>query len=111
MAWNSIPFGHRRGRSRHAEWKLSQIRDRKSRCPQTRCRGFRTWTMSRRSPSGTPGVFTSAQDPAPHLDALQRAGCARTFTDQATGAVTGRPELTRLLERLLVGDTLVIGKA
>jgi len=44
------------------------------------------------------------------LDALQRAGCARTFTDQASGAVASRPELTRLLEQLLPGDTMVVWK-
>lgn len=55
-------------------------------------------------------VSTSEQDPAFQLDALQRAGCARTFTDQASGIVTGRQELTRLLEQLLPGDTLVVWK-
>ena len=55
-------------------------------------------------------VSTVDQDPALQLDALLKAGCARTFTDQASGAVTMRPELNRLLEVLLPGDTLVVWK-
>lgn len=55
-------------------------------------------------------VSTVDQDPALQLDALAKAGCARTFADQASGAVTSRPELNRLLEVLLPGDTLVVWK-
>ena len=53
-------------------------------------------------------VSTVEQDPALQLDALARAGCARVWTDTASGVVTDRPQLTDLLATLLPGDTLVV---
>ena len=53
-------------------------------------------------------VSTSDQDPALQTDALAGAGCARTFTDQASGTLAERPELTRALDHLRAGDTLVV---
>lgn len=53
-------------------------------------------------------VSTAEQDPALQHDALRAAGCARIFTDTASGAADDRPELARLLERLLPGDTVVV---
>lgn len=49
-----------------------------------------------------------SQDPALQLDALKKAGCAKVFTDKASGAIQHRPELDRLLEHLRPGDTLVV---
>jgi DNA invertase Pin-like site-specific DNA recombinase len=55
-------------------------------------------------------VSTIEQEPALQLDALAAAGCARVFTDQASGAVAERPEIARALDHLRVGDTLVVWK-
>ena len=53
-------------------------------------------------------VSTLEQDPALQHDALRAAGVERIFTDQASGALTERPQLTALLEQLRPGDTLVV---
>ncbi len=53
-------------------------------------------------------VSTADQDVALQHDALRRAGCAQAWTDVGSGALVERPELARLLERLLPGDTLVV---
>lgn len=44
------------------------------------------------------------------LDALQNAGCEKIYQEKASGAKTDRPELTRLLEHVREGDTLLIWK-
>ena len=41
-------------------------------------------------------------------DALSAAGCERIFDDRASGARTERPGLTRALEQIRDGDTLVV---
>jgi DNA invertase Pin-like site-specific DNA recombinase len=43
-------------------------------------------------------------------DALQQAGCERIYTDTASSTQTDRPGLTRTLEFLRAGDTLVVWK-
>jgi DNA invertase Pin-like site-specific DNA recombinase len=53
-------------------------------------------------------VSTVEQDPALQLDALKTAGCARIFTDKSTGKLDRRPQLDKLLEVLLPGDTVVV---
>lgn len=54
-------------------------------------------------------VSTSEQNPQLQLDALAAAGVGRTFVDQGvSGSVAERPELTRCLEHLREGDTLVV---
>jgi len=53
-------------------------------------------------------VSTTAQDPSLQHDALNGAGCAQVWTDVASGAKDDRPELAKLLERVLPGDTLVV---
>ena len=44
------------------------------------------------------------------LDALNRAGCERVFTDQAGGARDNRPGLAQALSHLRPGDRLVVWK-
>lgn len=44
------------------------------------------------------------------LDALARAGCGRTFTDEASGARPDRPGLAQALSHLREGDALVVWK-
>lgn len=53
-------------------------------------------------------VSTSDQDAALQHDALTEAGCARIYTDSASGALTERPQLAAALDHLHPGDTLVV---
>lgn len=53
-------------------------------------------------------VSTLDQNPELQQDALSGAGCERQFIDKVTGKVASRPELDRLLELLLPGDTVVV---
>lgn len=53
-------------------------------------------------------VSTTVQDPALQLDALTAAGCARVFTDTASGTLDRRPQLDKLLETVLPGDVVVV---
>jgi hypothetical protein len=57
-------------------------------------------------------VRVSTTDQQPHLqvDALERAGCYRVFTETASGARTHRPALEQLLDQLRPGDTLLVWK-
>jgi len=52
----------------------------------------------------------STEDQTLHLqeDALTRAGCEKLLKDIASGARTERPGLTKALEQLRAGDTLVV---
>ena len=56
-------------------------------------------------------VSTGDQDAALQQDALKAAGCYRIFTDTASGSLESRPELTKVLDQLRPGDTLVAGQA
>ena len=53
-------------------------------------------------------VSTAEQSLALQQDALTRAGCGRTFSDTASGAVEERPGLTAALDYVRAGDTLVV---
>jgi resolvase-like protein len=53
-------------------------------------------------------VSTTDQQPHLQIDALERAGCYRVFTETASGAAADRPTLAQLLDRLRPGDTLVV---
>src|SRR6478672_2973806 len=53
-------------------------------------------------------VSTDDQTLALQLDALKQAGCTRIHRDVASGAKADRPGLTRVLEELRTGDTLVV---
>jgi DNA invertase Pin-like site-specific DNA recombinase len=55
-------------------------------------------------------VSTTDQQPQLQVDALERAGCYRVFTETASGARTDRSVLTQLLDQLRPGDTLVVWK-
>jgi DNA invertase Pin-like site-specific DNA recombinase len=55
-------------------------------------------------------VSTDDQNPDMQLSALKRAGCKKIFTDKATGAHVKRPELTKCLNALKDGDTLIVWK-
>jgi hypothetical protein len=63
-----------------------------------------------RAPSllGYARVSTGQQELALQRDALAAAGCPRIFSDTASGALDERPELTRVLDHLREGDTLVV---
>ncbi|WP_105032396.1 recombinase family protein [Arthrobacter ruber] len=53
-------------------------------------------------------VSTTDQDAALQVDALTAAGCYRVFVDTIPGSLDQRPELTKLLDQLRPGDTLVV---
>ena len=53
-------------------------------------------------------VSTTEQDPQLQLEALTAAGCARIFTESASGVTTSRPELDAALNYLRQGDQLVV---
>ena len=56
-------------------------------------------------------VSTQSQDLARQLKALKRAGCARIYSDTASGkTLAGRPELAAALDVLDRGDELVIAE-
>lgn len=53
-------------------------------------------------------VSTDDQDLRLQLDALQRAGCERVFSDKASGAKADRAGLTEALDYARAGDTLTV---
>lgn len=53
-------------------------------------------------------VSTGDQDTALQVDSLKSAGCYRIFTDTASGSLETRPELSKVLDQLRPGDTLVV---
>jgi DNA invertase Pin-like site-specific DNA recombinase len=55
-------------------------------------------------------VSTADQQPHLQVDALDRAGCYRVFTETASGAAADRPVLAQVLDQLRPGDTLVVWK-
>lgn len=55
-------------------------------------------------------VSTSDQNMAMQVEALEKAGCHRVFTDVASGAKADRPGLDQALAYLRDGDTLVVWK-
>ncbi len=55
-------------------------------------------------------VSTIDQNPGLQIDALQGAGCARIFTEKASGSHRNRPQLQAALDYLREGDTLVVWK-
>jgi DNA invertase Pin-like site-specific DNA recombinase len=55
-------------------------------------------------------VSTTDQQPHLQVDALQRAGCYRVFTETASGARSDRPTLEQVLDQLRPDDTLVVWK-
>jgi DNA invertase Pin-like site-specific DNA recombinase len=59
---------------------------------------------------GSARVSTHDQELALQLDALQAAGCAKIYTEKASGAQRDRPQLHAALDYLRAGDTLVVWK-
>jgi DNA invertase Pin-like site-specific DNA recombinase len=53
-------------------------------------------------------VSTTQQDEALQRDALESAGVARIYVDQASGATQSRPALDEMLSQLRAGDTVVV---
>lgn len=53
-------------------------------------------------------VSTTDQNLDLQTDALRQAGCARIFTDTASGGLAERPQLAAALDYLRPGDTLVV---
>ena len=55
-------------------------------------------------------VSTQDQNLDMQIDALEKAGCERIYTEKMSGKRNDRPELARCLEALRKGDTLVVYK-
>ncbi|MGD6775253.1 recombinase family protein [Sutcliffiella horikoshii] len=55
-------------------------------------------------------VSTQDQNLNSQLDALEKAGCERIYTEKQSGKRDDRPELQRCLDALREGDTLVVYK-
>jgi DNA invertase Pin-like site-specific DNA recombinase len=55
-------------------------------------------------------VSTTDQQPQLQVDALEKAGCYRVFTETASGARSDRPVLEHVLDQLRPGDTLIVWK-
>jgi len=53
-------------------------------------------------------VSTIDQNLHLQIDALQKVGCEKIFTDQVSGSQASRPQLGEALEFLREGDTLVV---
>jgi DNA invertase Pin-like site-specific DNA recombinase len=53
-------------------------------------------------------VFTTGQNPALQLDAVNAAGAVRIFTDYSSGASIDRPELAKCLDSLQPGNVLAV---
>lgn len=53
-------------------------------------------------------VSTGDQNLDLQTDALRQAGCARIFTDKASGSLADRPQLAAALDYIRPGDTLVV---
>jgi len=53
-------------------------------------------------------VSTSEQDTSLQLDALHSAGCERIYQESKSGKTKDRPELTRCIDALREGDTLIV---
>lgn len=53
-------------------------------------------------------ISTADQSLDLQTDALRQAGCARIFTDTASGGLAERPQLAAALDYLRPGDTLVV---
>ena len=57
-------------------------------------------------------VSSNTQDYAAQVDALKAGGCARIFSEKASGKSTnGRPELAKLMKVLQPGDAVVVTKS
>lgn len=55
-------------------------------------------------------VSTPDQNDDLQIDALEKAGCEKIYTEVARGARTDRPELEKLLSFVRAGDTVVVWK-
>ena len=53
-------------------------------------------------------VSTTDQKAELQIDALKAAGCDRVFTDKASGSLSSRPQLDRMLDHLRPGDVVVV---
>lgn len=53
-------------------------------------------------------VSTTDQDNALQVDALEAAGCERIYKEAKSGSTKERPELSRCLDTIRSGDTLVV---
>ena len=55
-------------------------------------------------------VSTLHQDLEAQLQALEKEGCEKIYSDKFTGTKTDRPQFNELIQILKEGDTLVVTK-
>ena len=55
-------------------------------------------------------VSTLHQDLESQQQALEKEGCDKIYKDKFTGTKTERPQFSKLLQELILGDTLVVTK-
>ena len=55
-------------------------------------------------------VSTDEQSTAAQIEALEKAGCERVYTESASGGRWDRPELQHILRTIQKGDVLVVWK-
>lgn len=53
-------------------------------------------------------VSTAEQDLSMQISALEQAGCDEVLSEQASGTMTARPQLERLIDKLRPGDVIVV---
>ena len=74
------------------------------------CRQISTDLRSRQQLIGYARVSTQDQNLDLQTEALTKAGCEKIFNDKISGSRAERPGLTKALEMLREGDTLVVWK-
>jgi DNA invertase Pin-like site-specific DNA recombinase len=57
---------------------------------------------------GCAGVSTDGQTLEAQVAALKAAGCAKSFSEKVSGVVTNRKALSKAIDALTKGDTLIV---
>lgn len=89
-------------------WNTSSTASRAARVTESPT--VQSFTAESRVIVGYARVSKDKQDESLQLDALERAGCEKTFVDRMSGAREDRPQLEAMLAMLRAGDKVVIWK-
>lgn len=55
-------------------------------------------------------VSTDEQTPVAQIDALRAAGCTKIYEERASGGSRARPELLKLMKRIIAGDVVIVAR-